>query len=413
MRNDNTENTRIEQPAPAHPKRRWLTWVIVAVVLVIAGVALRRLAHKNDGMAGGPPKPGPSPVKVATIARGQLPIVLSALGTVTPLATVTVKNQVGGQLVQVAFKEGQDVKKGDLLVQIDPRPYQAALTQAEGTLAKDEAALANAKLDLSRYEELIKEDSVSRQQLDTQRATLRQAEATLTTDRGNIDAARVNLSYTKIVSPIDGRVGLRKVDQGNYVAAGDANGLVVITQIHPISVIFPIPEDELAPITKRFKAGNALAVTVFDRTGTNKLGEGQLVTIDNVVDTTTGTVRLRAQFTNDDELLYPQQFVNVQILVDTMSDALLMPTAGVQRGSQGTYVYVVAEDDTVKSRPVKLGPAHEGTIAITDGLKEGERVVVDGTDRLRDGAKVIVAAGGAPKADPGPPPSAPRADAGQ
>lgn len=414
------ENTRIEQ-AP-QKKRRILTWVIVFVVLVVAGAFLRRLANKPDAMTG-KPQLGPSPVKVATITRGQLPIVLSALGTVTPLATVTVKNQVAGQITQIAFKEGQDVKKGDLLVQIDPRPYQAALTQAEGTQARDDAALANAKLDLARYEELIKEDSVSRQQLDTQRATLRQAEATLKTDQGAIDTARVNLSYTRITSPIDGRVGLRKVDLGNFVSAGDATGLVVITQIHPISVLFPIPEDELAPIAKRFKAGNALTVTVFDRTGTNKLGEGQLVTIDNVVDTTTGTVRLRAQFTNDEELLYPQQFVNVQILVDTLPEALLMPTAGVQRGSQGTYVYVVADGDTVQTRPVKLGPSHEGNIAVLEGLKDGERVVVDGTDRLRDGAKVIVAAGGAPSptnpdagpsaTDHKPQPSAPRADSGR
>ncbi|MBC7794585.1 MAG: MdtA/MuxA family multidrug efflux RND transporter periplasmic adaptor subunit [Clostridia bacterium] len=404
----NPENTRVELPKTTRT-RRIANWAIVAVVLVIAALLLRRLADKSDGK-NALHSPPDAPVKVALVQRGQLPIVLSALGTVTPLATVTVKNQVAGQIVQVAFKEGQDVKKGDLLVQIDPRPYQAALGQAEGTLAKDEAALANAKLDLSRYEELIKEDSVSRQQLDTQRATMRQAEATLKTDQALIDTARVNLSYAKLISPIDGRVGLRKIDQGNYIAAGDATGLVVITQLHPISVLFPIPEDELAPIIKRFRAGNALAVTVYDRTGKNKLGEGQLSTIDNVVDTTTGTVRLRAQFANEDELLYPQQFVNVQILVDTLRDAMLLPAAGVQRGSQGTFVYVVGEGDTVQTRQVKLGASHEGLIAILEGVKEGERVVVDGTDRLRDGTKVIVAAG-APVADASSPPREARADA--
>ena len=407
MTNDTIETTRVD--APKTKGRRGMTWAIAGVVILVVGVLIWRIAQKGKHMDG-PPKMGPSPVKVATVQRGQLPVIISALGTVTPLATVTVKNQVAGQLVQVAYKEGQDVKKGDVLAVIDPRPYQAALEQAQGTLAKDEAALANAKLDLARYEELIKEDSVSRQQLDTQRATLRQAEAQLTTDRGAISTAQVNLSYTKIVSPIDGRVGLRKVDQGNFIGAGEATGLVVITQLHPISVLFPIPEDELAPIAKRFKAGNAIAVTVYDRSGNNKLAEGQLITIDNVVDTTTGTVRLRAQFTNDDETLYPQQFVNVQILVDTLSDALLMPTAGIQRGQNGTFVYVVGAGDVVQSRPVKLGASHESVIAVLEGLNEGERVVVDGTDRLRDGATVVVAAGGSTG---GPAPSAPRADAGK
>ena len=367
----------------------------VLVALLAAVLIVRRIQSAAEDRGRKPPQ-GPTPVRTVIAERGDLPIMLDALGTVTSLATVTVRSQVAGQITQIAFREGQDVKKGDLLVQIDPRPYQAALDQAEGALARDEAALKNAEIDLARYEKLIEEDSVSRQQLDTQRATVRQAQATLKSDQGQIAAARVNVTFARITAPVDGRVGLRKVDVGNYVSAGDATGIVVITQLHPISVVFPVPEDQLAAVAKRFRSGAQLKVTVYDRGGNNVLAEGTLSTIDNVVDTATGTVKMRALFENADETLTPNQFVNVRVLVDTMSNAVIMPTAGVQRGAEGTFVYVI-EGDTAKMRPVKLGPAFEGRIAVTQGLDGGEQIAIEGTDRLRDGATVMTS--DAPKSE--------------
>ncbi len=377
----------------------------IPVVLVILAVVfiLRRIESAAEGRGKKPPQ-GPTPVRTAVAERGDLPVILDALGTVTSLATVTVRSQAAGNITQIGFREGQDVKRGDLIAQIDSRPYQAALAQAEGQLARDEAALKNAEIDLERYEKLIAEDSVSRQQLDTQRAAVRQAQATLKTDEGQVSAARVNLSYTRITSPIDGRVGLRKVDVGNYVAAGDAASIVVITQLHPISVIFPIPESELAPVAKRFRGGATLAVTVFDRSGDIELARGTLTTIDNVVDTSTGTVKMRATFDNNDELLTPNQFVNVRVLVDTLANTVVMPTAGVQRGADGPFVYVI-DGDTAKARQVKLGAAFEGRIAVLQGLDGGEQVAIEGTDRLRDGAKVVTSE--APKSEaPGTVPTA-------
>lgn len=376
--------------------KKFLRIGIPVLVAVLAVVLIARRIHTSAETRGQKPPQGPTPVRTVVAERGDLPIMLNALGTVTSLATVTVRSQVAGQITQIAFREGQDVKKGDLLAQIDPRPYQAALDQAEGALARDEAALKNAEIDLARYEKLIEEDSVSRQQLDTQRATVRQAQATLKSDQGQIAAARVNVGFARITAPVDGRVGLRKVDVGNYVAAGDANGIVVITQLHPISVVFPIPEDELAAVAKRYRSGAQLKVTVYDRGGDNALAEGTLATIDNVVDTTTGTVKMRAMFENADEALTPNQFVNVRITVDTMSNAVIMPTAGIQRGADGTFVYVI-EGDIAKTRPVKLGPAFEGRIAIVQGLEGGEQVAIEGTDRLRDGAKVMTSS--APKTE--------------
>ncbi len=367
----------------------------VLVAVLVVGLIVRRIQSSAEGRGKKPPQ-GPTPVRTVLAERGDLPVMLDALGTVTSLATVTVRSQVAGQITQIAFKEGQDVKKGDLLAQIDPRPYQAALDQAEGALARDEAALKNAEIDLARYEKLIEEDSVSRQQLDTQRAAVRQAQATLKTDQGQVAGARVNVSFARITAPVDGRVGLRKVDVGNYVSAGDTNGIVVITQLHPISVVFPVPEDELAAVSKRFRSGAQLKVTVYDRGGDTMLAEGTLSTIDNVVDTTTGTVKMRAMFENADEALTPNQFVNVRVVVDTMSNAVIMPTAGVQRGADGTFVYVI-EGDTAKMRTVKLGPALEGRIAVLQGLDGGEQIAVEGTDRLRDGAKVMTA--DAPKSE--------------
>jgi multidrug efflux system membrane fusion protein len=359
----------------------------VLVGLLALGLIAYRIHTAAEGRGKKPPQ-GPTPVRTVIAERTDLPLMLDALGTVTSLATVTVRSQVAGQIVQIGFREGQDVKKGDLLAQIDPRPFQAALDQAEGQLARDEAALNNAKIDLARYEKLIEEDSVSRQQLDTQRSTVNQAQATLKTDQAQISAAKVNLSFARITSPVDGRVGLRKVDVGNYITAGDATGIVVITQLHPISVVFPVPEDGLAAVSKRFRAGAQIAVTVYDRSGDNALAAGKLVTIDNVVDTSTGTVKMRAMFENEDEGLTPNQFVNVRVLVDTLANAVTMPTAGIQRGADGTFVYVI-DGDTAHAKPVKLGPAFEGKIAVVQGLDGGEQVAIEGTDRLKEGAKVI------------------------
>lgn len=339
----------------------------------------------------------PMAVGTATAEKGDVRVTLNALGTVTPLATVTVRTQISGQLMQIAFQEGQNVQKGDFLAQVDPRPYQAQLAQAEGQLARDQALLKNAELDLARYQTLVKEDSIARQQLDTQAALVRQYQGTVVADQATVDNAKLNVAYCHIVAPVSGRVGLRLVDQGNYVQVGDAGGLVVITQLHPITVIFTLPEDNLPAINKRLRAGAALETTAFDRANSNKLATGKLMTIDNQIDTTTGTFKLRAQFDNDDETLYPNQFVNTQLLVDVLHDQTVVPTAAIQRGAPGTFVYLVAPDSTVSVRPVKLGPTEGQRVAIESGLAPGDVVVTDGADRLRDGAKVVLP--GAPPPD--------------
>jgi multidrug efflux system membrane fusion protein len=335
--------------------------------------------------AGGPPQS----VGAATIATGDIRVILSQLGTVTPLATVTVKTQINGQLSQIAFTEGQLVKQGDFLVQIDPRPYQVALEQAEGTLAHDQALLKNAQLDLARYKKLVAQDSLASQTLDTQASLVRQYEGTIKTDQGAVDSAKLNLVYCHIVSPVTGRVGLRQVDQGNYVQTSDANGLVVVTQLQPISVIFTLPEDALPQVIAAMRAGQ-LAVTAFDRANTKQLATGVLQTLDNQVDTTTGTVKARALFPNDDESLFPNQFVNANLLVQTLHDVVRVQSAAIQRGAPGTFVYVIGADNKVSVRPIKLGPTDGDLSQVTDGLKAGERVVIDGADRLKDGQSVVV-----------------------
>src|SRR5277367_3956651 len=315
------------RPAPltrTRPRGRlWrrLAWGLV-VLLVLAGLGyLVYPRHAAQPARGGRfAATGPMPVTVAPAAKGDVPIIYAGLGTVTPLATVTVRTQINGQLIQVAFQEGQLVHKGDFLAEIDPRPYQAALDQMQGQLARDQALLRTAEVDLNRYRTLVAQDSIAKQQYDTQVELVRQDQGVVKTDQALVDNARLNLNYCHIISPVTGRVGLRQVDQGNYVQTSDANGLVVITQVQPITVIFTLPEDNLPPVLKRLRASASLAVTAFDRSQQTKLATGTLNTVDNQIDVTTGTVKLRAQFANDDESLFPNQFVNIQLLVDTQHD---------------------------------------------------------------------------------------------
>jgi multidrug efflux system membrane fusion protein len=330
------------------------------------------------------------PVGVATVNQGDLQIILRGLGTVNPLATVTVRTQISGRLMEVEFKEGQRVKKGDFLAQIDPQIYQAQLEEAQGQLERDQAQLANARLDLARYQKLNAQDSVARQTLDTQRATVQQDEGIVENDQGLVDNAKVNLAYCRIDSPVDGKVGLRQVDPGNYVQPGDVNGIVVITQMQPMSVIFTLPEDDIEAVLKRVHSGATLPVEAYDRSDSTLIASGTLATIDNQVDTTTGTVKLRAIFPNDDEDLFPSQFVNARLLVDTLQNATLIPVAAVQQGTPGTYAYAVNADNTVSVRLVKLGPTDGQNYSVISGLSLGEKVVVDGVDRLRDGAKITI-----------------------
>jgi multidrug efflux system membrane fusion protein len=383
-----------EQPARRGPARL-LPWL--ALLLVIAGLSaliVPRLG-KPPGRTRFLP---PVPVGVATVRRGDMPVTLSGLGTVTPLATVTVQSQISGQLLRVGFREGQFVKAGDFLAQIDPRPYQMALEQAEAQLGKDEAALKDAELTLARYNRLVAENSIALQTRDTQAAQVAQDRAQVRLDQAQIDAQKLNLAYCHILSPVSGRVGLRQVDPGNYVTPNEPNGLVVVTQLQPISVIFTLPEDDLPQVLRRLHAGAKLPVIAYDRTGTTKLAEGRLETVDNQIDTATGTVKFRAVFANPDQMLFPNQFVTVRLLLDTLRGVAIVPVTAIQRGAPGTFVYVVGRDRTVAIRTVTLGPGSGQQVAVLSGVTPGEEVVVDGADRLRAGAKVTVAgAAGGPR----------------
>jgi membrane fusion protein, multidrug efflux system len=340
----------------------------------------------------------PQPVGFATVDKGNIRIMLNELGTVTSLDTVTVQTQISGTLQDIGFTEGQVVKKGDFLAQIDPRPYQAALEQAQGTLAKDQGSLAQAQADLKRFQTLGRQDSIAQQQLDDQRYLVQQLTGTVQTDQGSVDAAKVNLAYCHIISPIDGQVGLRLVDLGNYVQTSSTTGLVVIAQIQPISVIFAVPEDSLPDIIQRLRAGASLQVEAYDRANTKLLATGTLSALDSQISTTTGTLNLRATFANPDEMLYPNQFVNARLLVNTMQDAVRVPVPAVQRGEPGTFVYLINANNTVSVRPIKVGPVDGNYEAVLSGLNPGDKVVTDGTDRLKDGAEVTLPA--AQKAPP-------------
>ena len=335
---------------------------------------------------------GPVAVSVATAVSGDIQVKIPALGTVTPLATVTVRTQITGTLQKIFFTEGQVVREGSSLAQIDPRPYEAALQQMEGNLKRDQALLADAILDLKRYAALVKEDSIAAQQLDTQRALVDQLTGTIQADEGQVKTAKVNLVYTHITSPVTGRVGLRQVDQGNYVTPGDTNGIVLINQLQPITVIFSIPEDNVSAVMKRLHAGASLTVEAYDRTNATKIADGKLLTVDNSIDITTGTIKLRAVFDNADDSLFPNQFVNIQLLQDVLNNQIIMPNSAVRRGAPNgvatTFVYVVNSDNTVTVRPVTLGVVDGEKVAVTAGLKAGEVVVTEGGDRLRDGAQV-------------------------
>jgi multidrug efflux system membrane fusion protein len=345
---------------------------------------------KGDAKGKGKGRPV-APVAVAPVRSGSLDIYLNGLGTVTPLRTVTVRSRVEGQLMRVLFTEGQQVKEGQLLAEIDPRAFQAQLMQAEGQLQRDQAQLANARVDLERYRLLLKQDSIAEQQVASQEALVRQLEGTVKVDQGNAENARLQLSYARITAPIAGTVGLRLVDQGNIVRGGDATGIAVITQVSPVAVMFTIPQDNLPAVLGRLKSGDKIPVDVYDREQKVKLGSGRLLTADNQIDTTTGTVRLKAQLPNDNGALFPNQFVNVRMLVDTREDAITVPSSSIQRGAQGLFVYVVNEDQTVSLRNVKTGVTEGTRIEVVSGVKARERVVIDGTDRLRDGMKVEIA----------------------
>ena len=365
-----------------------LIWIVVLALLGFGVFWI--VTHHSDTQQSQPRRPGPVSVGIADVISGDVPVTLNALGTVSPLATVTVKTQIAGQLQQVAFTEGQIVHKGDFLAQIDPRPYQAQLDQYQGQLLRDSALLKDAELDLKRYKTLVAEDSIASQQLDTQAALVDQDRGTVETDRALVNNAKLNLAYCHIIAPITGRAGLRQVDQGNYVQISDANGLVVITQLQPITVVFNVPEDSIPDLARRFHAGTPLLVTAFDRSGSTKLAEGKVLTIDNQIDTATGTVKVKAVFDNQDETLFPNQFVNINLRLDTVKGAIIVPNAAILRGTPGTFVYVLKDDNKVAVRVVKVGATDQTMTAVTQGLQIGDKVVIDGTDKLRDGSTVFI-----------------------
>jgi multidrug efflux system membrane fusion protein len=368
-----------------------LAAVAVAALALLGYLAYRYLWPAEAQPRAQRPGAGATPVVASAASTGSVDVVINAIGTATPLHTVTVRSRVDGELVRVLFREGQVVKQGELLAEIDPRTFQVQLQQAEGQLARDSALLQNARLDLERYQALFAQDSIARQQVDTQASLVHQYEATLQTDRGQVDSARLQLAYTRITAPVGGRVGLRLVDAGNIVRAGDANGIVVITQLQPTAVLFSVPQDNVPAVMKRMQAGERIPVEAWDREQKAKLADGALASVDNQIDPATGTVKLKAQFANDDGVLFPNQFVNVRMTLDTLRDVIVVPVAAVQRGAQGLFVYVVREDRTASARPVRLGPTQAQRVAVIEGLAAGELVVTDGMDRLRPGAQVEVA----------------------
>jgi multidrug efflux system membrane fusion protein len=375
--------------------KRWWVFLSVACLLAVGIYVILTMTGKAQSRKAAQESKA-SALSTSVVAvqakKTDFNVYITGLGSVTPLNTVTVKYRVDGQLMEALFREGQIVNRGDLLARIDPRPFEVQLLQAEGQMARDLALLKNAQLDLQRYKELWKQDSVPKQQLDTQEALVRQLEGTIKTDQGQIDSAKLQLVYCRITAPISGRVGLRLVDPGNIVHASDANGLVVITQLQPITVIFSIPEDSLPQVLTRLNKGEHLPVEAYDRELKQKLAVGTLLTADNQIDPTTGTIRLKAVFPNKSNELFPNQFVNARLLVAVRREATVIPSSAIQRGPQGTFVYVVKADMTVELRPATVGEIQGGEASIKAGLSPDELVVSDGADRLREGARVEVKA---------------------
>jgi multidrug efflux system membrane fusion protein len=380
-------------PAPSidKPRRSRLRLGVGLIVLIGLVVAAYEFVPwtRTGRQTGARPTPS-QPVGAATIGQGDIRVLVNALGTVTPIATVTVQTQINGQLLDVGFTEGQLVKKGDFLAQIDPRPYQLLQAQYEGQLAHDQGLLAQAQVDLARYQKLAEQNSIARQQYEDQIYIVQQYQGTVKLDQAQIDQQKLNVLYCRIVSPVTGRVGLRLIDPGNYVQTSNNTGIAVVAQMQPITVIFPIPEDDLPQIVPQLNAGTALEVAAYDRANVKLLATGRVIALDSQIDTTTGTVKVRAQFDNPDYALFPNQFVNAQLLVRTLHDTVTVPTPAIQRGAPGTYVYVINGDNTVSVRPIKLGPTDGPVAAVNSGLSLGERVVVDGGDRLREGMRVTV-----------------------
>jgi multidrug efflux system membrane fusion protein len=381
------------------PKSRW--WIVL-IVLALAGAGWwyfrSRRAQENNAAAaapangnagsGNPAANNPVPVVVASAHRGNLPVYLNGLGTVTAFNTVTVRSRVDGQIVKINFTEGQYVNAGDSLIEIDPRPFIVQREQAEGQLAKDQAQLKDAQIDYERYQLLFKEGVIPKQQLDTQQAMVGQFEGAIKADQAQIDNAKLQITYSHITSPINGRVGLRLVDIGNIVHAADTNGLLVITQLQPIAVIFTLPQDHLPVVMAKMRSGKPLTVEAYDRDNTDKIATGRLLTIDNQIDTTTGTYKLKAVFDNAKNELFPNQFVNMHLLIDTKKDVVLVPNTAILRGPQGPYVFAVDPQNKVKVKSITLAETNAGMAGISSGLADGDVVVIDGQDRLQDGSKV-------------------------
>jgi len=399
---DSPSTTATSPPAPAPPppkppeqrdarprkSHRWV-WIAVIIVLIL-GILYFYRQHEKAAQAAQAKQPRPSAPITTTIARkGDIGVYINALGTVTPVYTATITSRVDGQIMKIAYREGQMVKKGDLLIEIDPRPYQAALTQAQGTLAKDTAVLSEARIDLTRYEQAYERNAIAKQQLDDQAQVVHQDEGTVKQDEGTVASATTNVDYTRITAPISGRVGLRLVDPGNIVTSGSTTALVVITQLQPITVIFSVAEDYLPQIQKQLRIGQKLPVDAFARDQTTKLSSGSLLTLDNVIDQTTGTVKLKAIFDNKDFELFPMQFVNARLLVDTQRGATLLSTAAIQRNAQGAYVYVITSDDTASMRAVTVGTT-DGNMAAVQGVNPGEVVAGSGFDKLQNGGKATI-----------------------
>ena len=379
-------------------KSRWWVWLLLLLVVAGGYWYYRGRNSQADAAAAGGKGPGGGtmgapgsfvvPVVVATAAKGDLPVFLNGLGNVTAFNTVTVRSRVDGQIVKINFVEGQNVNAGEALVEIDPRPFQVQLEQAEGQLAKDQAQLRDVQVDYERFKLLFQEGVIPKQQLDTQQAQVGTFEGAIKADNATIDNAKLQITYSHIIAPISGRVGLRLVDMGNMVHATDTNGLLVITQLQPIATLFSLPQDQLQQVMARMKKGAPIVVEAYDRDNTTKLATGKLLTIDNQIDTTTGTYKLKAVFDNTKNELFPNQFVNVHLLVDTKKNVVLVPTTAILRGPQGTYVFAVGTDNKVKIHIVTLAEANGNITGISSGLNPGDVVVTDGQDKLQDGSKV-------------------------